>query len=238
MNKTYCFNKNIKRNKEYEGKKIILNKKSDLLNIPIQQLRTVQLKNFSGKLFEQIYKEAMDIEHNQNIIINKSFSEQINYDKPYTYINQKNDHDDYYVENRAKSIKIINKKPQRNINYEIISINFEIKYNTTFGEEIGILGSNKELGFWNINNIFYLRWNEGNIWKGKIYVNKPYDNFEFKFVVCFDRNIKKWENADNNKVNYDEIINDIKYKRNGKLNKCEYLYNEINQELYLQCKWN
>ena len=47
-------------NNEHITKKIILNKRSDLLNIPIQQLRTAQLKNFSGKLFEQIYKEAFN----------------------------------------------------------------------------------------------------------------------------------------------------------------------------------
>ena len=46
--------------------KIILNKRSDLINIPIQQLRTAKLKNFSGTLFEQIYKEAIALEHNQD----------------------------------------------------------------------------------------------------------------------------------------------------------------------------
>ena len=50
--------------------KIILNKRSDLINIPIQELRTAQIKNFSGKLFEQIYKEAIDIEHKQIYVFN------------------------------------------------------------------------------------------------------------------------------------------------------------------------
>ena len=226
-------------NNEHITKKIILNKRSDLLNIPIHQLRTARLKNFSGKLFEQIYKEAISIEYNQNIYINKSFSDEVAYKN---LLNNKdiilNNYEDTYAKNRAKTIKIINKKPQKNIKYDINSINFEIKYDTKYGEEIGVLGSNNELGFWNINNIFYLNWNDGNIWKGKIYVNKPYINFEFKFVLCSCRNIKFWENGDNNKINFDEILNDIKTKKNGKLNKCEYFYDGINKELCLKCNWN
>ena len=54
-----------KRLTEYNTKKIVLNNVNDLMNIPIQQLRTAQLKNFCGTLFDQLYQEAMTIEHNQ-----------------------------------------------------------------------------------------------------------------------------------------------------------------------------
>ena len=57
-------------------------------------------------------------------------------------------------------------------------------------------------------------------------------------MLCSCRNIKFWENGDNNKINFDEILNDIKTKKNGKLNKCEYFYDGINQELCLKCNWN
>ena len=57
MNKTFSY----KNNSNYKSldnlnktKRIILNKKSDLINIPLKQLRTTQLKNFTGTLFEQI----------------------------------------------------------------------------------------------------------------------------------------------------------------------------------------
>ena len=68
-------NKIFKKSNSNNLEKIILNKKSDLINIPIQQLRTAQLKNFSGSLFEQIYKEAILIEKNQANKIKKQLLE-------------------------------------------------------------------------------------------------------------------------------------------------------------------
>ena len=207
-------------------KKIIINKKSDLINIPIQQLRTAQLKNFSGLLFEQIYKEAISIEHNQKNkkIIQKNYSEEI----------------DNYLLNKNRTIKIVNKrnKDQKEKNFDINKIKFEIKYDTKYGEEIGILGSNNILGNWNINNIFFLKWNEGNIWNGIININQPYTNFEFKFVVTNNRKIKFWQGGNNNVINFEAIIIEIKHKTKGHLDKYEYNYDNCNKELYLKCKWN
>ena len=203
--------------------KIILNKRSDLINIPIQELRTAQIKNFSGKLFEQIYKEAIDIEHKQNTKLNKTFLEE--------------------KENNSKVIKIINKKInpckelKENINIEIDKIKFEIKYDSIYGEEVGILGSNDILGNWNLNKIFYLKWNDDNIWNGVINVKRPYNDFEFKFVITDCKNIKKWEKGYNNRIIFESLINEIKYKNNGYFDKYEYYYDEINKELYLKCRW-
>ena len=203
--------------------KIILNKRSDLINIPIQELRTAQIKNFSGKLFEQIYKEAIDIEHKQNTKLNKTFLEE--------------------KENNSKVIKIINKKInpckelKENINIEINKIKFEIKYDSIYGEEVGILGSNDILGNWNLNKIFYLKWNDDNIWNGVINVKRPYNDFEFKFVITDDKNIKKWEKGYNNRIIFESLINEIKYKNNGYFDKYEYYYDSINKELNLKCRW-
>ena len=203
--------------------KIILNKRSDLINIPIQELRTAQIKNFSGKLFEQIYKEAIDIEHKQNTKLNKTFLEE--------------------KENNSKVIKIINKKInpckelKENINIEINKIKFEIKYDSIYGEEVGILGSNDILGNWNLNKIFYLKWNDDNIWNGVINVKRPYNDFEFKFVIADCKNIKKWEKGYNNRIIFESLINEIKYKNNGYFDKYEYYYDSINKELNLKCRW-
>ena len=203
--------------------KIILNKRSDLINIPIQELRTAQIKNFSGKLFEQIYKEAIDIEHKQNTKLNKTFLEE--------------------KENNSKVIKIINKKInpckelKENINIEIDKIKFEIKYDSIYGEEVGILGSNDILGNWNLNKIFYLKWNDDNIWNGVINVKRPYNDFEFKFVITDNKNIKKWEKGYNNRIIFESLINEIKYKNNGYFDKYEYYYDSINKELNLKCRW-
>ena len=182
--------------------KIILNKRSDLINIPIQELRTAQIKNFSGKLFEQIYKEAIDLEHKQNTKLNKTFLEE-----------------------------------KENINIEINKIKFEIKYDSIYGEEVGILGSNDILGNWNLNKIFYLKWNDDNIWNGVINVKRPYNDFEFKFIITDNKNIKKWEKGYNNRIIFESLINEIKYKNNGYFDKYEYYYDSINKELNLKCRW-
>ena len=236
MNKTFS-NQN-------QTKKIIINKRSDLINIPIQQLRTAQLKNFSGVLFEQIYNEAIAIEHNQNKKIKKELLESKEHSRSFIHKTHNeminNNIDDNYKTSKSNALERsgVIKKINKEQKIEFNNIKFEIKYDTKYGEEVGILGSNNELGNWNINNIFHLRWNNGNIWIGNININEPYINFEFKFVITFNKEIKKWENGENNKIFFDSLINKIKYNNRGYLNKCEYYYDNINKELYLKCKWN
>ena len=318
-----------KTESEFYTKKIILNNINDLMNIPIQQLRTAQLKNFYGSLFDQLYQEAMAIEHNQEIKIeNKNLSQEkkikkvdqknikngapkktIIYRKTKKSINKSKDNrkkanntDKVYgnklksssVE-RNKTVKIkkkvkpnnkslnesdinekmmnislnnshlIPKKPlnaynlnSNNLNQSVsysyfppdnndnslndindVQINkiiFSIRYNTIFGEEIGILGSIPILGNWNQNEIFHLNWNNGNIWTGEINIENLSD-FEFKFILSSNGNLKKWENGDNNKVNFDKLINEIKYKKKGYFNKYEYNFEPIKRELLLKCRW-
>jgi len=119
---------------------------------------------------------------------------------------------------------------------QINKIIFSIRYNTIFGEEIGILGSIPILGNWNQNEIFHLNWNNGNIWTGEINIENLPD-FEFKFILSSNGNLKKWENGDNNKVNFDKLINEIKYKKKGYFNKYEYNFEPIKRELLLKCRW-
>ena len=336
MHKGYNFDiySNNSNNKELEAefnnKKIVLNNINDLINIPIQQLRTAQLKNFCGSLFDQLYEEAMAIEHNQETkTLNKSYSTEVKYKKNgdikikngiFKKVPKK------LTENKAKErttkkinekisdkklkstsaekklvIKIIKKrvKPKKlnesdlnlkmtpklvnntiiyknirpkkiisedksnqntsensnsipfyyNLNTNVHEFNnneiyiskiiFSIKYNTIFGEEVGILGSIPNLGNWNQTGIFYLKWNNGNIWTGEIPIetNPPMD-FEFKFVISSNRNVKTWESGDNNKVYFDKLLNEIKYKKNGYFNKYEYRYDSREGGLYLKCKWD
>ena len=307
------------KRKDINTKKIELNNINDLINIPIQQLRTAQLKNFCGNLFDQLYEEAMAIEHNQNIKISKKpFSQEIKYKKPEEIIQKKNGLKPVYYKmtkkdnnnnkikeihinssdinkkkgksppGKIKVIKIVkrkikhkrtlnesdlnvkinpflngNKSLSKNIKYNtednenieslpfynsmnikmngpcsIKKIIFSIKYDTKFGEEVGILGSIPILGNWEQNQIFYLSWNNGNIWTGEILnETEPPTDFEFKFVISFNRNVKKWESGENNKVYFDKLINEIKYKKKGFFNKYEYRYDSLYGELYLICKW-
>ena len=114
MNKTFS-NKSDTNHQE----KIILNKRSDLINIPIQQLRTAKLKNFSGTLFDQIYKEAIAFEHNQDnknqFLESRRHSRSFAYKKPKEIANN-NFNGNNYIDNNTnifeknKMIRIINKK--------------------------------------------------------------------------------------------------------------------------------
>ena len=58
-------NKILPTQKENHGdsKKIILNDMTDLINIPVEQLRTAQFSYFSGPLFQKIFEEAVEMEH-------------------------------------------------------------------------------------------------------------------------------------------------------------------------------
>ena len=135
-----------------------------------------------------------------------------------------------------------NTNKNNNTNTNEISINkiiFSIKYDTKYGEEVGILGSIPELGNWNQNQIFYLHWNNGNVWTGEILIGPyPLSDFEFKFIISSNRCVKIWESGDNNKVNVDKLFNEIKYKKNGFINKYQYSYDLEKAELYLKCKWD
>ena len=307
----HYYSNNDRIESKYNDKKIVLNNKNDLINIPIQQLRTAQLKNFCGKLFDQLYKEAMVIEHNQDLKnFTKSFSHNFTDNNLKTKsgsfrIPRKNGIKEKGVginRNSLKAnnqkiipgtgekkvvIKIIKKKvkqkkllhksdpnvklPPHIINNTIIYKNitknytepnsspyyhrmnmnigdnniminkiiFSIKYDTAFGEDVGVLGSIEKLGNWDQSGIFYLNWNSGNIWTGEIEIdNNPLIDFEFKFVVSSNRYVKRWENGDNNKVNFDKLVNEIKYKKCGFFDKYEYRYESTKGQLFLKCKWD
>lgn len=72
-------------------------------------------------------------------------------------------------------------------------VKFSIKYQTSPGQNIFILGNIPELGNWK-DAKFKLKWSEGHFWKGKLELPMDTDFFQFKFV-CFsdDNKFKRWE---------------------------------------------
>ena len=123
-------------------------------------------------------------------------------------------------------------------NYPIRKIIFNIYYNTIFGQEIGISGSNEQLGNWDKNQILYLNWSEGNKWEGELYLDEDnLEDFEFKFVLCQNKNIIFWEPGENNNVYFSALINEIKEYPKGRYNKYQYEYNKEDGELLLKCNW-
>lgn len=121
-------------------------------------------------------------------------------------------------------------------NYPIKKIVFIIYYNTVFGQEIAISGSNDKLGNWNKNKLFYLEWSQGNKWIGELDIDELED-FEFKFVVCYNKEIISWEPGENNNVYFTALFNEIKEYPKGRYNKYQYEYNRENGQLVLNCRW-
>ena len=123
-------------------------------------------------------------------------------------------------------------------NYPIKKIIFNIYYNTIFGQEIGISGSNEQLGNWDKNRILFLNWSEGNKWEGELDLDEDnLEDFEFKFVLCQNKNIIFWEPGENNNVYFSALINEIKEYPKGRYNKYQYEYNKEDGELLLKCNW-
>ena len=125
-----------------------------------------------------------------------------------------------------------------NNDHKINKIKFEFKYDSNYGDNIGILGSTDQLGNWCQDKILFLKWNYGNIWSNSIDVdNYNLENFEFKFIISHDGTIY-WEKGYNYLVDFEALIDEIKYYKKGRFNKYEYIYKKESSELILKCKWN
>ena len=183
--------------------------------------------------------------NNNNSYIKNNFNDKNNLVKPqnykYSYSNNLNSYNNIKDNQLTKRFYsgIINSKNNLFSSYALKKINFVINYISSFGEEVGILGSIPLLGNWDKNRILKLKWNEGHMWKGGIYANnETIKSFEFKFIILQENKIKRWEPGENNVFNYNILFNQIKNKRRGFYNKYNYDYNIYNDELTLNCKWN
>ena len=147
---------------------------------------------------------------------------------------------------KKKRINSFHSSSRKRKKFKIRKIIFQINYNTQYGEDIGLLGSIKELGSWHEDKCLRLEWNEGNIWKTTININfDEINNFEFKFILIENGNIKEWENGSNRNFNHSEIKTllekDIKQKNKLNLNSIDmpdYSYNFYNSILILKYIWN
>ena len=157
--------------------------------------------------------------HNLNFVIRN---------KAIPYRNNNN----YNSINTFKSANVIDPFPLK-------KITFTVKYDTHFGENLGISGSIFPFGNWNQNNIMAMNWNNGNLWTGELEINNMIPkSFEFKFVVTKNKNIKKWESGNNHKFNLDEFRKDFNMEPKGKYQEYEYEYNRFEKVLNLRLKAN
>ena len=126
-------------------------------------------------------------------------------------------------------------KIRDNFENKVNKIIFYIKYDSKYGDNIGILGSIDELGNWCQDKILYLRWSKGNVWTGEVEIENDISKFEFKFINRHD-GIIYWERGFNNIVDLKGITQELKFQKKGRYNRYEFNYDSEKGELTLTCK--
>ena len=202
--------KNIKP-KKINNKKVVLETSADLYKLPLSVLKNTKLYDYSGKYFEQIFKDLLKAEKNGDEL-------QIS-----------------NIYNKAS----INKK-------EIIINRIIIRIINPFyksQQELGIIGSIKELGNWNQEKSLKMEYyEEENIWQKEFELKKKED-FEYKFIFISNGIIRKWEDGNNRIFKYSYIIkliemnleDGIAHLEEENQESFEYYLNE--QLLIINCDW-
>ena len=191
----------------------------------------IKTKNSNGKKKKKINKEN---ESNDNTYSKKIINNNINNN---VYFNQENYN--IYTNNKPSSIKT--KKE-----FKINKIVFQMKYNTQPGEDLGVIGSISELGSWDQNRALRMNWNDGNIWKASInYDFSREKEFEFKYIFIENGRVKKWEDGNNRKLEFNQLKNLIEpnikeeyfveFKNN---NGKDIIYDHKEGNLTIICNWN
>ena len=219
--KIQILNKNLKKND-----KIVISPKLKIIN------KNAQIKKENNSI-KYYYDDDTEIPINKHR-------------KEYNYIKDKSQKENIYSKNEdiqdnknELNSELIIKKKRKNSEIPINKIIFSINYNSIFGEEVAILGSLSKLGLWKLNGALKLKWSEGNVWIGEINIeDEDWKNFEFKFIVIEKGIIKRWEQGENNLINFDELIKNILSNKIGRYNKYKYEYNKNEETLSIKCHWH
>ena len=203
-------NNNIK-DKNINNKKVVLETSLDLYKLPISTIKNTKLYDYSGKYFEQIYKELFKVEENGGVLQTSNLEKS---------------------SGNKKEIKI----------HKIV---FRIKNPYQIGQELGIIGSIKELGNWNQNKALKMKYNEEeNVWQKELILSKKED-FEYKFIFISNGRVRKWEDGNNRifKYSYIKKLIEINLKDGTahleeENNHVSFDYNIKEQLLLINCGWN
>ena len=190
-------------------------------------------KKINVKKKKKTTKEKEDNNNPKNII-NNNINNNV-------YFNQENYniYNNNIYESKPKSIMI--KKE-----FKIKKIIFQMKYNTQPGEDLGVIGSISELGSWDQNRALRMNWNDGNIWKASInYDFSREKEFEFKYIFIENGRVKKWEDGNNRKLEFNQLKSLIEpnikeeyfveFKNN---NGKDIIYDHKEGNLTIICNWN
>ena len=97
---------------------------------------------------------------------------------------------------RAGDDKKNDKKDSSKIDSGKVKVNFSIKMKGNYGDQVCVVGNTDKLGKWNVNNGVYLKWSDGDVWKGSVSMNKG-GYVEYKLLVKDKRNKLHWEKHHN-----------------------------------------
>ena len=68
---------------------------------------------------------------------------------------------------------------------KIEKIKFQMTYQTQMGQELGVIGSIKELGEWNQDKALKMEWTNGNVWIKKVDYNENIEKEENEqIIIC------------------------------------------------------
>lgn len=149
---------------------------------------------------------------------------------------------DYFKEIFAEAIKL-EKEEKDEIIVEYIEI--EMHYHIEFGQKVVLCGNQIDLGSWNakkgyniiVNFSFNMIWKTGDIWTTKIPFNP---NFEFKFAVLENENLKKWETCENRIFDFKAIKETFLKTNKPKsiiVTNMKVSYNYVSKIMNVECSW-
>ena len=253
--------KNREKNKKIKPE-IIINDKSDLNKISLNDIINENLLKFGGTYFNKLYEKARYEEimdnyeklslkgcsilryKSKNNELYKIDEEEYNEMKKLKKENRSIKSDNSINRTKHKTEQILNQITNTNCSFKLQKINFEIKFDTFIGQSISIIGSIDKLGNWDEYKALNMNWTEGNIWKANI-EHDDIKSFEYKFIFMENGAIKKWEDGINRIFSFSQIKNILEpnlisgkiIKLNNIMNQSiEYNYNDYS--LTIISEWN
>jgi hypothetical protein len=253
--------KNREKNKKIKPE-IIINDKSDLNKISLNDIINENLLKFGGTYFNKLYEKARYEEimdnyeklslkgcsilryKSKNNELYKIDEEEYNEMKKLKKENRSIKSDNSINRTKQKTEQILNQITNSNHSFILQKINFEIKFDTFIGQSISIIGSIDKLGNWDEYKALNMNWTEGNIWKANI-EHDDIKSFEYKFIFMENGAIKKWEDGINRIFSFSQIKNILEpnlisgkiIKLNNIMNQSiEYNYNDYS--LTILSEWN
>ena len=235
--------KNREKNKKIKPE-IIINDKSDLNKISLNDIINENLLKFGGTYFNKLYEKARYEEimdnyeklslkgcsilryKSKNNELYKIDEEEYNEMKKLKKENRSIKSDNSINSTKHKTEQILNQITNTNCSFKLQKINFEIKFDTFIGQSISIIGSIDKLGNWDEYKALNMNWTEGNIWKANI-EHDDIKSFEYKFIFMENGAIKKWEDGINRIFSFSQIKNILEPNLiSGKIIKLNNIMNQ------------